>query len=76
MKVETVLMVDGKQVEKVFQNGEVVVYQHDLDESGSILFFVSNRTQKVLFKQKIIADCSQNVGFISNIYFTGVGDEN
>lgn len=74
MKVETVLMIDGNQVEKVFQKGDILIYQYNIDDSmtGAILFFVNNKTQEVMFKQKIIADCGQNVGYIDRIDFTGV----
>lgn len=72
MKVETVLMVDGKQVEKVFQKDTITVYKHDIDDTAVILFFVNNEKQKVIFQQEIFADCGQNVGFIDKIIFTGV----
>ena len=54
MKVETVLMIDGSQVEKVFEKGDILVYQHNLDNhiTGAILFFVNNKTQEVMFKQR------------------------
>ena len=76
MKVETVLMIDGSQVEKVFEKGDILVYQHNLDNhmTGVILFFVNNKTQEVMFKQEILADCGQNTRYIDRIDFTGVNE--
>ena len=76
MKVETVLMIDGSQVVLVFQKGDILIYQHNLDNhmTGVILFFVNNKTQDVMFKQEILADCGQNTGYIEIIDFTGVNE--
>ena len=71
MKVEKSFSIDGKIVEKEFQKGDISVYSYYEDDSKLTLFFVNNKTELVLFKQTITADCNQNFGFINSVNFEG-----
>ena len=71
MIIDRVVTIDGNIVEKEFQKGDICVYKKKSDDdSESFLYFVCN--DKVLFTQRIVADCGQNYGFISSINFEGV----
>ena len=71
MKVEKSFSIDGKIVEKEFQKGDISVYSYYEDDSKMTIFFVNNKTEMVLFKQTITADCNQNFGFINSVNFEG-----
>lgn len=71
MKVEKSFSIDGKIVEKEFQKGDISAYFYFEDDSEMTIFFVNNKTELVLFKQTITADCNQNFGVISSVNFEG-----
>jgi hypothetical protein len=73
MKVEKVLAIEGNRVSEVYQNKNIIVYQtsEGYDYSAT-LYFVNKSNDEVMFKQRIDADCGQNVGYISSINFTGL----
>jgi len=71
MKVEKSFSIDGKIVEKEFQKGDISVYSYYEDDSEMTIFFVNNKTELVLFKQTITADCNQNFGVIRGVNFEG-----
>lgn len=73
MKIQNVITIDGKIVDKVFQKGDISVYEYDSYYDEKIIFFVKNEI--VIFKQTIKADCSQNQGIISSVNFEGVKNE-
>jgi hypothetical protein len=73
IKVITKAVIDGKPCSKVFQKGDLSVYQVDINdcsEGRRLLYFAKG--ENVLFKQDISAGCGQNVGYISGILFQGV----
>lgn len=72
MILEKVLMIDGNVVKLEFESASVIVYRstnYD-DDTQIVLYFVDKKSEKVLFKQDIRADCSQNTGYISDLDFT------
>lgn len=71
MKVESAFNIEGKIVEKIFQKGDIAVYQGD-DELDAKLYFVNAKTNCVMFTQYISADCNQNTGFVDKIHFEGI----
>lgn len=73
MKVEKVLSIEGNLVAEVFQNKNITVYEfHSTHEESYTLYFVNKGNDEVMFKQHIVADCGQNVGFVSSIDFVGL----
>lgn len=74
MKIEKVISIEGNIVSLVFRGKNISVYHYDEDDSSMVVYFVSNQNEDVLFKQKISADCNQNVGFISDINYEGFHD--
>lgn len=70
MKIQNVVTIDGNIVDKIFQKGDLSMYQHEISYNHSVIYFVKNDT--VIFKQIIRADCNQNEGLISEIDFEGV----
>ena len=71
MELTSVFMIDGNQVEKQFEKGDICVYSHtDMEEVT--LYFVNKASGKVMFKGKVTASCNQNFALIDNVHFEGV----
>lgn len=73
MKLEKVITIEGKVVSKSFKKGSLVVYESEVDSDDVvIIYFVDEKTEEVLFKQTVTAECNQNYGFINNVVFENV----
>lgn len=71
MELTSVFMIDGNQVEKQFEKGDICVYSHT-DMEDVTLYFVNKATGKVMFKGEITASCNQNFALIDRVHFEGV----
>lgn len=72
MKVESQYTIEGKVVTKEFENSEIIVYDHTADYDHQIIYFVSKKTGKVIFKQDVTASMGQGCGFINGISYEEV----
>lgn len=72
MKVESVFSIDGKVVDKVFTKNSMTVYEHSNGDDDKVFYFVQNGV--VIFKQRILANCGQNYGYIDRVDFEEIED--
>lgn len=72
MKLEKSFTINGYVVDEEFQREGIKVYSRREGVDLMHLYFIDSKSERVLFEQKIEADCNQNVGYISTMYFKEV----
>lgn len=72
MKIEKSYRIDGELVVEEFKNGDISVYSMKVSLDLMCLYFINNKSEKILFKQIIQAGCIQNCGFIADMSFQEV----
>ena len=71
MKLEREFMIDSDVVEFTTKIGDIFVYSC-VEDGSSIITYYFVKKDTVIQKLYIEADCGQNEGYISNIYFSDV----